>query len=240
MGEESDSRIVERQYVFQRRDPIEELRVTIPEVLDSQYGMYVWPSAVVLAQYLWYHQKLLTGKMVLEVGAGVSLPGVVAAKCGAKVILSDCAEMPQCLENCHRSCVVNNIAGVPVIGLTWGEISPDLLDLPYIDIILGSDVFYEPKDFEDVLVTVRFLMEKNPSAQFWTTYQVRSADWSVEDLLYKWNMKCKNAPLKTFNADKEQLAGSDLPGRHSVQMIVITLDTETAKETALTHWQSNS
>ncbi|CAN2390083.1 Lysine methyltransferase, partial [Pristimantis euphronides] len=116
----------------------------------------------------------MTGKRVLGVGAGVSLPGVMAAKCaGASVILSDSAALPQCLENCIRSCAQNNLAGVPVIGLTWGEISPDLLTLPPINIILGSDVFYEPKDFEDVLVTVRFIMERNPSAEFWTTYQVR-------------------------------------------------------------------
>ncbi|MEE6506850.1 hypothetical protein FKM82_007877 [Ascaphus truei] len=136
--------------------------------------MYVWPCAVVCAQYLWFHRRILTGKRVLELGAGVSLPGVTAAKCGADVILSDSAETPQCLENCRRSCAANNIVGVPVIGLTWGQISPDLLDLPPIDIIVGSDVFYEPEDFEDILVTVRFLMERNAKTQFWTSHQVRS------------------------------------------------------------------
>uniref|UniRef100_A0A6I8RL34 Methyltransferase-like 23 n=1 Tax=Xenopus tropicalis TaxID=8364 RepID=A0A6I8RL34_XENTR len=168
----------------------------------------------------------------LQVGAGVSLPGVLAAKCGAKVILSDSAELPQCLENCRRSCNWNNITGVPVVGLTWGEISPELLDLPPIDIILGSDVFYEPKDFEDILLTVRFLMERTPRAEFWTTYQVRSADWSIEALLCKWNLKCTGVPLKTFGADRECLAGSELPGRHTVQMMIITLDREAAGCTA--------
>ncbi|XP_053565520.1 histone-arginine methyltransferase METTL23 [Bombina bombina] len=186
--------------------------------------MYVWPCAVVLAQYLWFHRQTLPNKRILEVGAGVSLPGVLAAKCGAKVILSDSATLPQCLHNCHQSCKANNIDGVKVIGLTWGEISPDLIALPPVDIILASDVFYEPEDFEDVLVTVRFLMERNADAQFWTTYQVRSADWSIEALLVKWNMRCTSVPLKTFNADKERLAASDLPGRHSVQMMIITFD----------------
>lgn len=37
------------------------------QVLDSQYGMYVWPCAVVLAQYLWVHRSSLPGKRVLEV-----------------------------------------------------------------------------------------------------------------------------------------------------------------------------
>ncbi|XP_053309923.1 histone-arginine methyltransferase METTL23 isoform X2 [Spea bombifrons] len=192
--------------------------------------MHVWPCALVLAQYAWFHRQILRGKMILEIGAGVSLPGVLAAKCGAaKVVLSDSAEMPRCLENCRRSCEQNDIVGVPVIGLTWGEISPDLLDLPPVDVILGSDVFYEPKDFEDILMTVRFLMERNPLAQFWTTYQVRSADWSIESLLYKWNLKCTHVPLNTFNADKQGLAGSDLPGRHTVQMLIIMLDEEAAR-----------
>ncbi|KAM8945871.1 histone-arginine methyltransferase METTL23 [Pelodytes ibericus] len=221
-----------RKYSFRQEDESgerEELSLYIPEVLDSQYGMHVWPCALVLAQYLWFNRKVLQGKMILEVGAGVSLPGVLAAKCGANVVLSDSAEMPECLENCHRSCKQNNIVGVPVIGLTWGEISPDLLDLPSVNIILGSDVFYEPKDFEDILVTVRFLVERNPQAQFWTTYQVRSADWSIESLLHKWNLKCTNIPLNAFHADKQCLAGSDLPGRHSVQMLIIELQLATAR-----------
>lgn len=82
---------------------------------------------------------------MLQLGAGVSLPGVVAAKCGAHVILSDSAELPLCLRNCRRSCDINNLPDVPVIGLTWGRVSPELLSLPPVDIILGSDVFYEPE-----------------------------------------------------------------------------------------------
>ncbi|KAM3921365.1 histone-arginine methyltransferase METTL23 [Leptodactylus fuscus] len=224
-----ESRIVSREYVYVHdegeggAEQSRELKLRIPEVLDSEYGMYVWPCAPVLAQYIWFHRASMTGKSVLEVGAGVSLPGIVAAKCGANVILSDSAALPQCLENCSRSCAQNNLDGVPVIGLTWGEISPDLLTLPPIDVILGSDVFYEPKDFEDVLVTVRFIMEKNPNAEFWTTYQVRSANWSIEALLHKWDLQCLNIPLKKFNADRECLAGSQLPGSHSIQMMIITM-----------------
>uniref|UniRef100_A0AAZ3R8P1 Uncharacterized protein n=1 Tax=Oncorhynchus tshawytscha TaxID=74940 RepID=A0AAZ3R8P1_ONCTS len=54
-----------------------------------------------------------------ELGAGVSLPGVVAAKCGAQVILSDSAELPLCLENCRRTCEVNELPNVLVVGITW-------------------------------------------------------------------------------------------------------------------------
>ncbi|XP_006886245.1 PREDICTED: methyltransferase-like protein 23 [Elephantulus edwardii] len=184
--------------------------------------MYVWPCAVVLAQYLWYNRRALPGKAILEIGAGVSLPGILAAKCGAKVTLSDNPELPHSLEMCQHSCQMNQLPQVLVVGITWGHVSPDLLALPPQDIILASDVFFEPEDFEDILTTVFFLMEKNPKAQLWSTYQVRSADWSLEALLYKWDMRCVHVPLKSFDADKEELADSALPGRHTIEMLIIS------------------
>lgn len=147
------------------------LEVCVPQVLHLQYGMYVWPCAVVLAQYLWFHRGSLPGKAVLEIGAGVSLPGIVAAKCGAEVTLSDSSELPHCLEICRQSCQMNNLPQVHVVGLTWGHVSRDLLALPPQDIILASDVFFEPEDFEDILTTVYFLMQKNPKVKLWSTYQ---------------------------------------------------------------------
>ncbi|KAL0993405.1 hypothetical protein UPYG_G00107390 [Umbra pygmaea] len=216
--------IVQKVFTFEeyKDDTRQSLNVSLPEVLDPHYGMYVWPCAVVLAQYVWTHRQHLIHKSVLELGAGVSLPGVVAAKCGAQVILSDSAEIPLCLENCRRTCKENDLPNILTVGITWGEISPDLLLLPSLDIILGSDVFYEPEDFENVLVTITFLLRKNPEAQVWTTYQERSADWSIESLLHKWNLQCVNIPLENFSANKEQLAGSTLPGNHTVQMMIIT------------------
>ncbi|KAM9394148.1 histone-arginine methyltransferase METTL23 [Pholidichthys leucotaenia] len=226
-GEETPN-IAYKVFKFEdkKKSPQEYLSVSIPEVLDPQYGMYVWPCAVVLAQYLWTHREELRGKTVLELGAGVSLPGMVAARCGAEVILSDSADKPLCLDNCKRSCEANGLRDVEVMGLTWGELSPDLVLLPKLDIILGSDVFYEPEDFEDVLVTVAFLLRKNPEGQFWTTYQVRSADWSIEVLLHKWKLNCVDIQLDQFEANKSELAGSTLPGRHSVHMMIITPKTE--------------
>lgn len=49
-----------------------------------------------------------------------------------------------------------------------------------------------------------------------------SADWSLEALIYKWDMKCVHIPLVSFDADKEDIAESALPGRHTVEMLVIS------------------
>ncbi|XP_024118008.1 methyltransferase-like protein 23 isoform X2 [Oryzias melastigma] len=224
MQQAGNVNIVHKVFTFEdkKETPGETLTVSIPEVLDPQYGMYVWPCAVVLAQFVWTHRAELSGKTVLEIGAGVSLPGVVAARCGARLFLSDSSEKPSCLQNCRRSGEANGLSGVSVLGLSWGEVPPDLLLLPELDVVLGSDVFYDPEDFEDVLVTIAFLLRKNPRARFWTTYQVRSADWSIEVLLQRWDLDCILVPLDQFHADQPELAGSSLPGRHTIQMMIIS------------------
>ena len=83
--------------------------------------------------------------LVLQIGAGTALPGIVADKLGASVILSDGDGLKDCINNCKRSCEMNNCHNIKVIGITWGEVGPDLLNLPKIDIILGSDCFYDTK-----------------------------------------------------------------------------------------------
>jgi len=37
------------------------------KVLDGNYGMYVWPCAVVLAQYVWHHRDKVKGQCIIEV-----------------------------------------------------------------------------------------------------------------------------------------------------------------------------
>ena len=61
------------------------------------------------------------------------------------MILSDSAFFPDCLANCHKTCHANNLTDVSIVPLTWGLVTPSLLQLPAVDIILGSDCFYDTK-----------------------------------------------------------------------------------------------
>ena len=81
----------------------------------------------------------------LQIGAGTALPGIIAAKLGANVTLTDASHFPQCQKNAMKSCRLNNVVDrVSIIPLTWGDFTPSLMELPNIDIILGSDCFYNP------------------------------------------------------------------------------------------------
>ena len=86
-------------------------------------------------------------------GAGTAIPGIVAAKCGAHVILSDREGNPRLQENLIKTCELNELVigeeGKPgisrIMEITWGVFSPEVLTLEPQDIILASDCFYDSK-----------------------------------------------------------------------------------------------
>lgn len=106
-------------------------------------------------------------------------------------------------------------------GLTWGEFATstvgtlastgililgmlgnDFYDLGTdLDLILGSDCLYDTSVFEDVLASIAFLLQHNPKATFICSYQLRSSDWSIENLLKKWNLECRNIDLESIGKD---------------------------------------
>lgn len=174
-----------------------------------------------LASYLWEHRNSLPGKRILEIGAGTSLPGIVASKCGAVVTLSDSASQPRTLQHIRRCCELNGVSDkVRIVGLTWGFFLSNLFSLGTLDLIIGSDCFYEPTLFEDVVVVVAFLLEKNPRARFLCTYQERSADWTIEHLLNKWGLSCIHVSLENLGTNSD-VNVQELMQDHTIHLLDI-------------------
>ncbi|XP_055543268.1 histone-arginine methyltransferase METTL23 [Wyeomyia smithii] len=202
----------------------EKLEILIPELLLPGYSFYTWPSAQILAWFLWQRRISLLNKRILELGAGTSLPGIVAAKCGAHVTLSDCSTLPKTIQHIQRCCRLNNLnpgKDIQVIGLTWGLFLDQVFQLGPIDLIIGSDVFYDPSVFEDILVTVSFLLEANTAAKFLFTYQERSADWCIETLLKKWNLVCNVVSLDNLTGEFD-IDPQELMGNHTIHLLEVT------------------
>ncbi|BBN09227.1 methyltransferase-like protein 23 [Marchantia polymorpha subsp. ruderalis] len=171
-------------------DGPESLTVRISEVMKEDYGLYVWPSSILLAEYVWQQRTRFRGRKVLELGAGTALPGIVAAKVGADVVLTDHADLLEVFENMKISCALNK-ADCKIQGLTWGEWNADTCSLQkQVDIVLGADVIYQNTDFDDLFATVSFFFAGRPDAVFITTYEKRSGHRSVEYLMAKWGLSC--------------------------------------------------
>ena len=52
---------------------------------------------------------------------------------------------------------MNGQDSIKVVGISWGQFSPNLLRLPVDDIILGSDCFYDTKG--DYGIKIMYLLE---------------------------------------------------------------------------------
>ncbi len=71
----------------------------------------------------------------------------MAAKCGARVTLTDREDCLPSLEQLKATISLNDIDidTVDVVGLTWGLFSPQLYDIEPQDYIIASDCFYDSK-----------------------------------------------------------------------------------------------
>ncbi len=101
------------------------------------YGLLLWPSAVALVERLSDHPALVAGKRVLELGAGVGLPGLVAQSLGGRVTQTD--HQPEPLALARLNARRNDVAGVETLEGDWRRFPP----LPPFDLVIGSDILYE-------------------------------------------------------------------------------------------------
>ena len=109
------------------------------------YWAELWPSGLALARVV--AELDLTGKRVLELGAGLGLPSLTAALRGADVLATDWAEDAIALlrENAERNGIV-----LRAERLRWEEPAP-LVDASPWDLVLGADLLYEERNANALL-----------------------------------------------------------------------------------------
>jgi len=111
---------------------------------------------------------------VLELGAGVGLPGLWAASTGAHVVLSDAQSAV--LELLRRNAALSGAARVEVRAVRWGE--PPAW-LKGFDVVLAADVLYEDGAAELLLATASAALR--PGGVFLLALRERSnVDFAVE------------------------------------------------------------
>lgn len=84
------------------------VEVTVQElqVAEGGLGWRVWVGALVLAEWMVGHAEALRGRSVLELGSGLGLCGLVAARLGAaEVTMSDC--LAPLVDNLRLNAVLN-------------------------------------------------------------------------------------------------------------------------------------
>src|SRR3954449_12144843 len=100
------------------------------------YGVSLWPSAIALSHEIATRAEAFRGRSVLELGAGVGLPGIVAATLGGRVVQTDKDELS--LHLCKRNGERNGVEGIAYRLADWTAWD----DLGRYDWIIGSDILY--------------------------------------------------------------------------------------------------
>lgn len=164
------------------------IQLTPPSATSTQHELYcreltihqaglgcaAWDASILLARYLHYlhsSHRLLTGAVVMEVGAGVGLPGIVCGRHASRCVLTDYDD--GCVENARYNIKLNSntddddsdtrrlnaaqlARSTTAATLDWHTVPPptatdaDLaafheptgLDRHSCDVIVGSEVMY--------------------------------------------------------------------------------------------------
>jgi len=112
-------------------------------ICDASWSMFgqLWPASQVLAEAVKYID--LKGRRVLELGCGLGLPSLVLQYRGADITASD--HHPLSEEFLNYNATLNNLPIIPYLDLPWSEVGPER---ERFDLIIGSDLLYEPNHAE--------------------------------------------------------------------------------------------
>jgi len=129
-----------------------------PQAVDAiPYYAILWPAAHGLARYLWDHRaELRGGTRVIELGCGLGLPSILAARLGARVLATDFH--PDTGEWLLHNAGINHVDLI-YMSLDWNKLT-DPAHVPRYQtapLIIGSDLLYEKRHIPALVCAIERL-----------------------------------------------------------------------------------
>jgi predicted nicotinamide N-methyase len=115
------------------------------EGFGSPYWAYHWGGGLALARYVLDHPEIVTGRAVLDLGAGSGLVAIAAAKAGAASVVA--AEIDSYAVAALRLNIEANQVDVAIVHGDLTSCAP-----PDVDVVLAGDLFYNEALAETVTV----------------------------------------------------------------------------------------
>jgi predicted nicotinamide N-methyase len=111
----------------------------------APYWSVLWRSGVALASEL--DGMALRGLRVVELGCGLAVPSIAAARAGAAVLATDAC--PDALTLVARNADLNHVQ-IETATVDWAEPHELVRRAPF-DLVLAADVLYEPASIAQLL-----------------------------------------------------------------------------------------
>lgn len=104
------------------------------------YWSVLWRSGVALAREV--DGEALGGKRIIELGCGLAVPSMAAARAGAAVLATDAD--PEAIELVGRNAELNGLrVDAAVVDWTSADATRELIERRPFDLVLAADVLYE-------------------------------------------------------------------------------------------------
>jgi predicted nicotinamide N-methyase len=118
------------------------------------YGLELWPAALMLAEHL-YRGEPGRGRRAIELGCGVGLVSIAAARRGWRVLTTDCDPVP--LQFAEFNAAANGITAEAYQLLDWHNPPSG----PRFARVLAADVLYQRCDHTPILNCIEALLEQD-------------------------------------------------------------------------------
>jgi predicted nicotinamide N-methyase len=105
----------------------------------TPYWAITWPSGEALARAVARAGEELDGRRVLELGCGLALPSLAAARAGAQVVATD--GVPEAVAFAAHNLALNDLTGEAAVA-DWRLGSEAFQVLGPYDLVLAADVLY--------------------------------------------------------------------------------------------------
>ena len=124
------------------------------------YWAVLWPSGLALAHAV-TRGPSLDGARVLELGCGLGLPSLAAARRGASVLATDAS--PDAAVFAAHNLALNALTGDVAVA-SWAEAARALADGGPWDLVLAADVLYLKANVESLLRALPRLLDRGGEA----------------------------------------------------------------------------
>jgi predicted nicotinamide N-methyase len=118
------------------------------------YWAELWASAIALAHDV--SMRALRGRPTLELGCGLGLPSIAAARAGGRVLATDWS--PDAVRATGANAERNGV-NVETLRCAWAEPEPLLTRAPW-SLVLASDVLYEQRGVDELLELLPRLVDR--------------------------------------------------------------------------------
>ena len=151
---------------------------------DQAYWAKVWPASVGLCIFLQQNIGIIKNKNVLELAAGLGLPGLSIATNAGRVTITD--KEPLAKTFVQQSAKYLQLKNVTARTLSWQQ----SISEPLPDVVLLSDVNYEPEVFEELWQVIQYFLNNNITVIISTPQRLVAKDFIARLLPFvaqQWN-----------------------------------------------------